>query len=309
MHLHVTQAIALLQSGQPIALPTETVYGLAADATNPEAVARIYALKDRPAFNPLISHYAGVAEAEADVVFSPLAYKLAERFWPGPLTLVLPQREESRLARITTAALPTAAVRVPAHPLMREVLCGFGLPLAAPSANPSGRVSPTRAEHVQRQLGERIALVLDGGACTVGLESTIVDLSTPTPALLREGVITRTDLEPLTGPLATPDGHTIKAPGMLLRHYAPSCPLSFGAVASPPAGAVLLTFGSQPVPEGYDHVWNLSESADLTEAAARVFDLLHQADHIGATAIHVMPLPREGVGAAIYDRLLRASRG
>lgn len=304
----IAPALALLQQGQAVAVPTETVYGLAADACDSEAVARIFAIKQRPAFNPLIAHYPSYAAISADVQTNPWADALAAAFWPGPLTLVLNKTPHCRLAANVTAGLTTAAVRMPRHPLLLQLLTAFGKPLAAPSANLSGRLSPTRASHVAQQLGEQLAYILDGGPCTIGLESTVVDLSGQQPALLREGGITRAQLEAVIGPLAAADG-AIKSPGMLLRHYAPNCPLQVAANTPPPADAVLISFGSQPLPAGYQRVFNLSEKGDLAEAAANLFELLHQAEALNPSLIAVMPIPDEAIGAAIHDRLSRAIAG
>lgn len=304
----ITPALALLQQGQAVAVPTETVYGLAANACDSAAVARIFAIKQRPAFNPLIAHYPSYAAISADVLTNAWSDALAAAFWPGPLTLVLNKTSHCRLAANVTAGLSTAAVRMPRHPLLLELLTAFGQPLAAPSANLSGRLSPTRASHVAQQLGDRLAYILDGGRCTIGLESTVVDLSGQQPALLREGGITRAQLEAVIGPLAAADG-SIKSPGMLLRHYAPNCPLQVAADATPPADAVLISFGQQAIPTGYGRVFNLSEQGDLGEAAANLFELLHQAEALNPSLIAVMPIPDEAIGAAIHDRLSRAIAG
>lgn len=292
----IGEAVRLLRQGQPVALPTETVYGLAADATDAEAVARVYAAKGRPSFNPLIAHVPSLEAAEALVRFDERARDLARRFWPGPLTLVLPLRESAVIAGLVTAGLPTLAVRVPAHPVMQAVLGQLGRPLAAPSANASGRISPTRAEHVIASLDGRVPLVLDGGPCAAGIESTIVDLSGPEPLLLRPGAV---PAEALGLPLGEADG-AVRAPGMLASHYAPAQPVMLDAVGRPP-GAFHIGFG--PVPGDL----SLSPAGDLVEAAARLFDVLHAAQASGRTLIAVAPIPEEGLGAAINDRLRRAA--
>lgn len=288
----IAEAARLILSGEAVAVPTETVYGLAADATNAEAVARIYAAKGRPSFNPLIVHVPDLAAAEALAVFGPEARALAEKHWPGPLTLVLPKRAEAPLPSIVTAGLPTVAIRVPAHPAMQALLRAAGRPLAAPSANASGAISPTRAEHVLKSLSGRIPLVIDAGPTSVGLESTIVAADGDALRLLRPG--------PIDLGLPPPSSGKIQAPGMLARHYAPAKPLRLGAAERLPL-EYLIGFG--PVPGDA----TLSVSGDLVEAAARLFDLLHQADASDAQTIAVAPIPAEGLGLAIRDRLRRAA--
>ncbi len=297
-------ATELIAEGQPVAVPTETVYGLAADASNAEAVARIYAAKDRPAFNPLIVHVADLAAAERLAHFDKTALLLAERFWPGPLTLVVPKRADAPVAGIATAGLDTIAIRVPAHPVMRALLAACNRPLAAPSANASGSISPTTAAHVVASLGGRIALVIDGGACEAGLESTIVRSGDRGIAILRPGPVTREMLTQATGldiALAYESPATaISAPGQLASHYAPRKSLTFDEV-DPPADAYVIGFGAA---EGD---FNLSASGDLVEAAARLFDALHAADASEAAQITVVPIPAKGIGRAINDRLRRAA--
>lgn len=289
----IAQAAALIHAGQPVAVPTETVYGLAADATNGQAVARIYAAKGRPSFNPLIVHVRDLAHAETIGVFDDTAGALATAHWPGPLTLVVPRRADSGLASLATAGLPTVALRCPAHRAMRALLEATGLPLAAPSANASGTVSPTRAAHVLRTLDGRIALVIDDGPCALGLESTIVALTGGPPRLLRPGPVDVAGAIP---------GHdtTIEAPGQLASHYAPAKPLRLNA-SEARDDEWLIGFG--PV-AGDD---TLSASGNFTEAAARLFDALHRADAGGARAIAVAPVPQVGLGQAINDRLSRAA--
>jgi L-threonylcarbamoyladenylate synthase len=288
----IAEAARLILAGEPVAVPTETVYGLAADATNAEAVARIYAAKGRPSFNPLIVHVPELAAAEALADFGSDARELAERYWPGPLTLVLPKRGDAPLPSIVAAGLATVAIRVPAHAAMQALLCAVGRPLAAPSANASGTISPTRAEHVLKSLGGRVPLIIDAGPTSVGLESTIVAADGGKLRLLRPGPI---DLDL---PLAT--GGKVQAPGMLDRHYAPAKPLRLDATERH-AHEFLIGFG--PIPGDA----SLSSSGNLIEAAARLFGLLHQADASEAQAIAVAPMPAIGLGVAIRDRLRRAA--
>ncbi|HEY8611151.1 MAG TPA: L-threonylcarbamoyladenylate synthase [Roseomonas sp.] len=309
----IERAAALLREGALVAFPTETVYGLGADATNGRAVAAIYAAKGRPSFNPLISHFPDVEAAFAEVVPDDHAARLAARFWPGPLTLVLPRRATSRIDHLTGAGLDTLAVRVPAHPLALALLRAAGRPVAAPSANRSGGVSPTTADHVLEGLSGRIAAVLDGGPCAVGVESTVLDLSGARPVLLRPGGVTAEAIEALLGPLARPglagaEEEALRSPGMMLSHYAPALPVRLGARDVGPDEA-LLAFGP-PLP-GAGAVWNLSEAADPAEAAARLFAGLRWLDAEGARrglrGIAAMPVPPEGLGEAINDRLARAA--
>ena len=288
----ISEAARLIHAGQPVAMPTETVYGLAADATNAEAVARIYAAKGRPSFNPLIVHVPDLAAAMALARFNAEARALADRYWPGPLTLVAPTREGAPLASIVTAGLPTVAIRVPAHPAMQALLRAAGRPLAAPSANASGAISPTRAEHVLKSLGGRIPLIIDAGPTGLGLESTIVAADGDRLSVLRPGPI---DLD-----LPFVTGGKVTAPGMLERHYAPAKPLRLDAIDRRD-DEFLIGFG--PVPGDA----SLSESGNLVEAAARLFDLLHRADASAAKAIAVAPIPDESLGRAIRDRLRRAA--
>ncbi len=299
------RAAALLRAGALVALPTETVYGLAADATNDAAVAAIYAAKGRPGFNPLIVHVPDRAAAETLAAFSDMARALADAFWPGPLTLVLPLRPGHGLSARVTAGLPSVAIRVPAHPAMQAVLRALGRPLAAPSANPSGKITATAAAHVLAGLGDRIAAVLDAGPCAVGVESTILAPEPGGTRLLRDGGLPREGIEPLTGPLIadTTPGARIEAPGQLASHYAPDTRLQLGGPPEP--GDIVIGFGHVTC-----HV-NLSPRGDLTEAAAQLFAALHQADALaqaqGATAIRVAMIPDTGLGRAINDRLRRAA--
>ena len=290
----IARAVALLKAGRPVALPTETVYGLAAVAADGAAVARVYAAKGRPGFNPLIVHVADVAQAATLVEIGPVAAALMARFWPGPLTMVLPLREGAPVAGLVTAGLSTLAVRCPAHGVMQAVIAAVG-PLAAPSANASGRLSATCAAHVAASLGGRISLILDGGPCMGGIESTIVGVDGTAVTLLRPGAVAA---EALGINAATTAG--ISAPGQLASHYAPRQPLRLDAKTAK-IGEFHLGFGAV---DGDD---NLSPAADLTEAAARLFETLHRAEASAATAIAVAPIPHYGLGAAITDRLRRAA--
>lgn len=299
-------AADLLRRGGLVAFPTETVYGLGADATDDRAVARIFAAKRRPRFNPLIVHLPRPAEAARLVRWSDAAEALAARFWPGPLSLVLERRDDCPLSPLVSAGGPTAALRVPAHPAARELLEAVGRPIAAPSANAAGRISPTTAAHVVAGLGDAVDLVIDGGACPVGVESTVVDLASKPPRLLRPGGLPRLELEAVIGPLAAgEETATPRAPGMLSSHYAPSLPLRLDVLDVAPDEA-LLAFGPDP-PAGARITRNLSPAGDLVEAAARLFALLHELDRSEASAIAVMPVPRTGLGEAIRDRLGRAA--
>jgi len=296
-------AINALKRGVAIGIPTETVYGLAADAGNANAVASIYAIKGRPVFNPLIAHVASIEMARSEGVMDERAEALAAAFWPGPLTLVLPVAANGRTCELARAGLDTIAVRVPGHPVTQALLTLMQGPLAAPSANPSGKLSPTRAIEVAAELGDAIELVLDGGPCSAGIESTIVAvLPGLAPTLLRPGAIARERIESITGPLAESAGTDITAPGQLQSHYAPRATLRLNAQHAE-ADEVLLGFGPH-APSGAD---NLSTSGDLTEAAANLYQRLRQLDASGAEKIAVMPVPREGLGEAINDRLQRAA--
>lgn len=305
----IAEAAQRLAAGQLVAFPTETVYGLGADARNDRAVAGIFAAKERPRFNPLILHVAGLAEAAAIAEIGPVAARLAVAFWPGPLTLVLRQRPGAGISPLATAGLATVALRVPAHPVARALLSAFGGPVAAPSANPSGRVSPTRAGHVLEGLGGRIAAVLEGGACAVGVESTILAVQGREVRLLRPGGVPVEAVEALLGApvVAAPaaaEGAAARpeAPGQLASHYAPRARLRLGA-EGPRPGEVWLGFG--PGPAGL----NLSPAGDLVEAAANLFHLLRAADAAAGEGgvIAVAPVPDRGLGRAINDRLARAA--
>ncbi len=302
----IEAAARCLKAGGLVAFPTETVYGLGADARQGEAVARLYAAKGRPSFNPLIAHVADERAARRLGRFDAAAEKLAAAFWPGPLTLVLPKLPDCPVSELALAGLDSVAVRVPAHPLAHALLTAFGAAVVAPSANRSGHVSPTGAAHVLADLRGRIDVVLDGGACAVGLESTIV-ACLGEPTLLRPGGVARADIERVLGrPLAVAAAQeTPLAPGMLASHYAPKAQLRLEAQA-PRAGEALLAFGSD-MPAGDRPVLNLSPRGDLVEAAANLFSHLRALDASGARAIAVMKVPHEGLGEAINDRLRRAA--
>ncbi|MBA4751415.1 MAG: threonylcarbamoyl-AMP synthase [Sphingopyxis sp.] len=297
----IAEAAALIAAGEPVAVPTETVYGLAADARNPQAVARIYAAKGRPDFNPLIVHVPDLAAAETLGVFGAVERALAARFWPGPLTLVVPRADDCPVASIATAGLDTIALRVPAHRAMQALLAATGAPLAAPSANASGRVSPTKASHVLASLDGRIALVIDDGPTTAGVESTIARVKDGAVEILRPGPVTADMLAAASGKAVTGvKGSEIVAPGMLASHYAPGKPVRLGAV----------DFADDEFAIGFGAVagdYGLSAAADLTEAAARLFDALHAGAASAKAKIAVAVIPVEGLGAAINDRLSRAA--
>ena len=303
----IGRAAALVRAGALVAFPTETVYGLGGDARNDRAVAQIFAAKGRPRFNPLIIHVPGLAEAEALAVFDRRARDLAERFWPGPLSLVLPRRPESGLSLLVSAGLDTVAMRVPAHPVAQRLLCAAGVPVAAPSANRSGRVSPTTAAHVAGEFGAEIATVLDGGACPVGVESTVLDLTGAVPVLLRPGAVTLEQLAEVLGSVAAAgEGEAApRSPGRLPSHYAPALPVRLDATRPKP-GEALLAFGASP-PAGFAQMLNLSERGDLVEAAANLFAMLRRLDRTAFSGIAVMPIPEDGIGRAINDRLRRAT--
>lgn len=303
------KAASLLRCGHLVAFGTETVYGLGADATNGAAVARIYEAKGRPSFNPLICHFASAEAAFEYVIASPMAHMVAKAFWPGPLTLVLTRKDGCSVSQLAGAGLSTLAVRVPSHPLALDMLKLVGRPVAAPSANRSGRISPTTSAHVLTDLDGRIDAILESGSCTVGLESTVLDLSGESPTLLRPGGITREALESITGPLAsdiTP-GSKPQGPGMLASHYAPSLPLRLNA-STPRANEAFLAFG--PAPSGAIY-FQLSKTQSLTEAATRLFEGLHWLDAIAQqnnlTGLSAAPIPMAGLGIAINDRLSRAA--
>ena len=297
----IAEAARLIADGRPVAMPTETVYGLAADATNGEAVAAIYAAKGRPSFNPLIVHVLDREAAEAIADLPAAAQKLARTFWPGPLTIIAPLKPDAPIAALATAGLPTVALRSPAHPAMRDLLRLCARPLAAPSANASGTISPTRAAHVLRSLGRKIEVIIDGGQTEVGLESTIVAIDGDRLRILRPGPITADQLAEASGlQVATVTSDAIEAPGQLAQHYAPSKPVRLNATEARD-DEWLIGFG--PVAGNV----SLSPTGDLAEAAARLFELLHQADAGDAPSIAFAPVPDKGLGAAINDRLRRAA--
>ncbi|MEM1176008.1 MAG: L-threonylcarbamoyladenylate synthase [Pseudomonadota bacterium] len=299
----LVDAVRALRDGALVAMPTETVYGLAADAGNPDAVARVFAAKGRPSFNPLISHVANVDEAHIEGKLDARARTLADAFWPGPLTMVVPVAETARSSELARAGLSTMGLRVPAHPLAQALLSEFAGPLSAPSANPSGRLSPTDATDVSRELGDSVALIINGGRCDTGIESTIVSVLPDEPVrLLRPGAIGRDAIEALVGELAGAEINTISAPGQLSSHYAPRAAIRLEATNAQP-GEVLLGFGSRAPADAA----NLSSAGDTVEAAANLYRLLRELDAAGADTIAVMPIPDTGLGEAINDRLRRAA--
>lgn len=307
----VNRAAALLREGGLVAFGTETVYGLGADATSADAVARIFHAKERPSFNPLICHYPSRDAAFRHVTADDRARLVANRFWPGPLTMVLRRQPNCPVALLTGAGLDTLAVRVPAHPTALSLLRRVGLPIAAPSANRSGQVSPTSAQHVLDGLDGRIGAVLDSGPCHVGVESTVLDLSGPAPILLRPGGVTIEDLDALLGPIergTTPIGNELRSPGMMASHYAPNLPVRLNAERAEDTEA-LLAFG--PPVSGGRCQFQLSRSGNTMEAAARLFEGLRWLDaegaRRGARRIAVMPIPDSGLGVAVNDRLVRAA--
>jgi len=302
--MDVAAAAEALRRGELVILPTETVYGLACDAGNPQAVARAYEAKGRPRFNPLIAHVSDLAAARTVAVLDDRAERLAEAFWPGPLTLVLPCRAGGPVSDLARAGLDTVAVRVPGHPLAREVIAAFGGPVAAPSANRSGRPSPTTYADAVEETGAAAAVALDGGPSSVGVESTVISLIDERARLLRPGGAPREAVEAVIGPLAEAKLDARRSPGRLARHYAPSVPVRLEAMSSLP-GEAYLAFG--PYAPETPEVWNLSPSGDLREAAANLFAHLRAADRSGMAAIAVAPIPEVGLGEAINDRLRRAA--
>jgi L-threonylcarbamoyladenylate synthase len=304
----IAAAVRLLRAGRLVAFPTETVYGLGADARVDRAVAAIFTAKSRPRFNPLIVHWQDADAAAGAVAFDARARKLVLHFWPGPLTLVLPRRQGAAVSLLCSAGLDTLAVRVPAHPVAQALLAAFQGPIAAPSANRSGALSPTTAAHVADSLGAGVALVLDGGRAEVGIESTVVDLSRGEAKLLRPGGVTLEALEAVIGPLASrrDSAKTPRSPGQLASHYAPKARLRLAVTKGARKGEVLLAFGPAP-PRGFVESLNLSPTGDLVEAAANLFAMLRALDAGSPTAIAVMPIPERGLGRAINDRLRRAA--
>jgi L-threonylcarbamoyladenylate synthase len=300
----IDEAARVILAGGLVAVPTETVYGLAADATNGAAVASIFTAKGRPSFNPLICHVASLEMAEQYAEFTPLARTLAQRFWPGPLTLVLPRKTMSPVSELATAGLPSIGLRIPQHIATLELISRVGRPIAAPSANPSEQLSPTTAAHVAAGLGARIDLIIDGGACSAGVESTIIAPGEEAAVLLRPGAIARSDIELFTGPLRSPEASEgILAPGMMKRHYAPRARLRIGA-AAPESGEAYLAFGAPPA--GVTPSLNLSPRGSLEEAASNLFAMLRALDS-SHDAIAVQTIPDEGLGEAINDRLRRGT--
>jgi L-threonylcarbamoyladenylate synthase len=300
----IAAAAQALREGQLVAFPTETVYGLGADATDDKAVARVYAAKGRPSFNPLIVHVPDSETAFALGQFAPEAKALAKAFWPGPLSLVVPRAAACPVSLLASAGLGSIAIRVPAHPVALDLLKAAGRPVVAPSANPSGKISPTTAEHVRRHLKDRLAMVLDGGRCKVGVESSVVSFMEGAPKLLRQGGIPRTEIEKVLGHPVTVESHSARphAPGQLVSHYAPHAELRLNAEA-PREGEAYLGFG-----KFHAHgPWTLSATGDLVEAAASLFRLLHEIDATGVARIAVAPIPHHALGEAINDRLLRAA--
>jgi L-threonylcarbamoyladenylate synthase len=305
----VREAARALRRGDIVAFPTETVYGLGANAHEGRAVAKVFAAKERPRFNPLIVHILGIAQADTYAVVNDTARKLSEAFWPGPLSLVLKKRGGCRIADLVSAGLETIALRAPAHPVARALLAEAQVPIAAPSANRSGRLSPTTAVHVEAELGDIPVMILDGGPSPLGLESTVLSLVGPEPILLRFGALPREAIETALGKkLALPEQNVpIASPGQLAIHYAPDTKLRLGATTVG-SDEALLAFGPR-TPKGAIATINLSASGDLAEAAARLFGALRELDHSGARTIAVMPIPNRGLGEAINDRLQRAACG
>jgi len=301
----IAEAARLLREGRLVAFPTETVYGLGANALDEAAVASVFAAKGRPQFNPLIVHVSARGDAEAHVAFNPIAQKLADAFWPGALTLVLPRLAPSRLSLLASAGLDTVAVRSPHHPVARALLKVANVPIAAPSANRAGSVSPTTADHVVRDLYGRVDLILDAGPCPLGIESTVVGFEAERAVLLRPGAITREAIEAIAGPLAEAPKGDVLAPGMLASHYAPRARLRLD-IHEVRAGEALLAFGPN-VPNSPNPICNLSPRGDLSEAAANLFAMLRQLDQAGVATIAVMRVPDRGLGEAINDRLRRAA--
>lgn len=299
----IAEAAALIRAGRLVAFPTETVYGLGADAGNERAVAAIYAAKGRPRFNPLIVHVPDLDAALSLAVLDDRARRLAQAFWPGPLTLVLPRRAGTRLSLLVSAGLDSVALRAPGHPVAQALLAAAGVPIAAPSANRSGAISPTRAEHVATGTIGDVAMILDGGPCRIGIESTVLDLSGERAAILRPGGVTAAAIAAVVGPLSVAGDGAIRSPGMLSRHYAPSRPLRLDAREARP-GEALLGFGANAPPRA---ALNLSPAGDVREAAANLFAMLRALDRPEFTAIAVMPIPEDGLGVAINDRLRRAA--
>ena len=310
----IAEAARILGAGGLVAFPTETVYGLGADATDAHAAARIYEAKGRPSFNPLIAHVADLEAAQREGMFDPSALILARAFWPGPLTLVVPVAPGGTVSELSRAGLASVGLRVPSHPIAQALLRAFGRPVAAPSANRSGHVSPTSAAHVLADLDGRLEAIIDGGDCDVGVESTIVACMDGVATLLRPGAVTREQLAAALGrdvaTAAHDDEHAPQSPGRMAAHYAPATPVTLNATSVPP-GALVLAFGST-LPEGTGRarvVHNLSQSGNLVEAAAHLYSALRLLDSYGGNAIFVAEIPHFGLGEAINDRLKRAAIG
>ena len=303
MKEQIKKAALLLSAGQLVAFPTETVYGLGADATNDTAVASIYEKKGRPSFNPLIAHVDGIEMAKQYVQITPVAKKLIENFWPGPLTLVLKRKKTCKVSLLASAGLDTLAIRCPNNHIALELISEFGKPVVAPSANKSGRISPTTAKHIFDDYGNEAPFTLDGGPCQVGVESTVLLCEEDKIAVLRYGGLAIEEIENLIGPVIRPekDENAPHSPGQLKSHYAPSLPVRINAIEAF-EGEALLGFGKSD-----SAVLNLSEKEDLTEAAANLFAMMHMLDNPKYTGIAVMPIPMQGLGLAINDRLKRAS--
>lgn len=302
----IADAAHILRRGGLVAFPTETVYGLGANARDGEAVARLFEVKGRPRINPLIVHVRDQAAAEALAELTTPARELAKRFWPGPLTLVLPRRATARVSLLVSAGLETIALRVPSHPISAQLLAEARVPIAAPSANASGRVSPTTASHVAAELGDRVEVILDGGKATLGLESTVVGFAGDEAILLRPGAVPRSEIEKIVGPLGKRKDEAIRAPGQLESHYAPRAHLRLN-VSELRDGEALLAFG-HPLPvTAAPLALNLSPTGDLREAASNLFAMLRKLDSSGAETIAVMPIPDTDLGEAINDRLVRAA--
>jgi len=301
----IARGAEIIGAGGLVAFPTETVYGLGADATNDHAVAAIFAAKERPTFNPLIVHVSNLTVAEQLVQFTPLARQLAAAFWPGALSLVLPRKSNSGISLLASAGLDTIAVRVPAHPITQSLLAAAKTPIAAPSANASGKISATKAQHVSDELKDKVDLILDGGSAKLGIESTVLAVNGHKVILLRPGALSREAIEAIAGPLFLPTRDTISSPGQLASHYAPDAALRLN-VLDPKFNEAFLAFGSD-VPASAQVARNLSPSGNLQEAAANLFAMLRELDASGMEHIAVMPIPETGLGEAINDRLRRAA--
>jgi L-threonylcarbamoyladenylate synthase len=297
-----------IKHGELVCFPTETVYGLGADATNAEAVVKIYETKERPKINPLIAHYAELSEVEKDVIINDNFLKLAKAFWPAPISFVLKKSDNCRICDVATAGLKTIAVRIPRSEIARELIKKAGVPIVAPSANPSGLLSPVSFEQAKKMLGQRVKYFLDGGECEVGVESTIIDLTSEMPTILRFGAITKEQIEEIIGKvnIATKEENSPKAPGMLLRHYRPKCGLRL-TQNNPIENEALLWFGTVTPPNGFSVVKNLSIKGDINEAAKNLFNFLHTLEELGVSRISAILVPEIGIGIAINDKLKRAA--